>query len=73
MLWWLSHGEGMDAVTWCCWDKVKRVQLLKIKAQVSSIWAKGCILITVCVFYLTSHDYPSLVLGESHGILLLLL
>ena len=24
-------------------------QLLKIKAQVSSIWAKGCILMTVCV------------------------
>ena len=32
---------------------VKRAQLLKIKAQVSSIWAKGCILMTVCVFYLT--------------------
>ena len=27
----------------------KRAQLLKIKAQVSSIWAKGCILMTVCV------------------------
>ena len=34
---------------------------------------KGCILMTVCVFYLTRHDYdyPSLVQGESHGILLL--
>ena len=32
---------------------VKRAQLLKIKAQVSSIWAKGCILMIVCVFYLT--------------------
>ena len=32
---------------------VKRVQLLKIKTQLSSIWAKGCILMTVCVFYLT--------------------
>ena len=31
----------------------KRAQLLKIKAQVSSIWAKGCILMTVCLFYLT--------------------
>ena len=31
----------------------KKVQLLKIKAQLSSIWAKGCILMTVCVFYLT--------------------
>ena len=26
---------------------------MKIKAQVSSIWAKGCFLMTVCVFYLT--------------------
>ena len=31
------------------WDTVKRAQLLKIKAQVLSIWAKGCILMTVCV------------------------
>ena len=70
MLWWLSHGEERDAVTWCGWDKVKRAQLLKIKAQLSSIWAKGCILMTICVFYLTWHEYPSLVEGESHGILL---
>ena len=28
---------------------MKRAQLLKIKAQVSSIWAKGCILLIVCV------------------------
>ena len=28
-------------------------QLLKINSQVSSIWAKGCIFMTVCVFYLT--------------------
>ena len=20
VLWWLSHGEGMDAFTWCGWD-----------------------------------------------------
>ena len=39
----------------------KIAQLQKIKAQVSSIWAKGCIFMTVCGFYLTSHDYPSLV------------
>ena len=32
---------------------VKRAQLLKIKAQLSTIWAKGCIFMTVCVFYLT--------------------
>ena len=46
-----------------------RAQLLKIKAHMSVMWAKGCILMTVCVFYLTWHDYPSLVEGESHGIL----
>ena len=28
-------------------------QLLKIKAQVSSIWAKGCILMIVCVCVLS--------------------
>ena len=22
VLWWLSHGEGRDAVTWCGWDKL---------------------------------------------------
>ena len=49
VLWWLSHGEGRmslhDAVGLNC----KNGALLKIKAQVSSIWAKGCILMTVCV------------------------
>ena len=24
MLWWLSHGEGRDTVTWCGWDKLKK-------------------------------------------------
>ena len=32
---------------------VKRPQLLKIKVQVSSIWAKGCILMTVCMCVLS--------------------
>ena len=40
---------------------VKRAQLLKIKVHMSSIWAKGCMLMIVCVCYLTRHDYPSLV------------
>ena len=35
-----------DAVGLNC----KNGELLKIKAQVSSICAKGCILMTVCVF-----------------------
>ena len=30
----------------------KREQLLKIKAQLSSIWAKGCILMTVCACFI---------------------
>ena len=53
MLWWLSHGEGRDAVALCSWDKLKMAQLLKIRAHESSIWAKGYILMIVCVFYLT--------------------
>ena len=56
---------------------VKREQLVKVKAQVSSIWAKGYILMIVCECYLTNwldittpHS-SSLVERESHGILLL--
>ena len=48
---------------------VKMAQLLNIKGQMSSIWAKGCVLMIVC--YHTLNDYPSLVEGESHSILLL--
>ena len=47
VLWWLSPGEGRDAVGY----KVKRAQVLKIKVNVSSIYAKGCMLTIVC--YLT--------------------
>ena len=36
VLWWLSTGEG--------WDKLKRAQLPNTTAQMSSIWAKGCML-----------------------------
>ena len=28
--------------------------------QGSGIWAKGCILMTMCVFYLPLYDYPSM-------------
>ena len=31
----------------------KKGAVLKIKVQLSSIWAKGCVLMTVCMFYLT--------------------
>ena len=49
---------------------VKRAQLLKIEAQVSSVWAKWCMFddcVYVCVIYLTGYDYPFLV-EEGHGI-----
>ena len=45
-------------------------QLLNIKAHMSSIWAKGCMVMIVCVSS-DLHDYPYLVKGERHGILLL--
>ena len=39
------RGVGCHYIL-CCWVKQKklRAQLLKIKAQVSSIWAKGCMM-----------------------------
>ena len=56
VLWWLSPGEGWDAVSWC----MVRTYETKIKAHMSSIWAKGFML-DDCVCYLTWHDYHSLV------------
>ena len=59
---WFEHVERMDEYRMArrvlmaevSGGRVRgRPQLLKIKAQVSSIWAKGCILMTVYVFYLT--------------------
>ena len=41
MLLWLLPVEGLDALTRCGWDKLKTAQRLNIKAQTSSIWAKG--------------------------------
>ena len=52
------------------------MQLLKIKVQVSSIWAKGCMLddcMSVISYLAIWHDYPSLVEGKSNGILLFLM
>ena len=54
VLWCLSHGEGMDAIDDAVGINCKKgAIMLNIKAQVSSIWAKGCILMTGCVCYLT--------------------
>ena len=48
-----SGGYHMETEKMSLHDAVgincKRGSTLKIKAQVSSIWAKGCILVTVCV------------------------
>ena len=48
---------------------LKRAYLLNIKAQMPSIWDKGCMLMIMCMLS-DLHDYPSLVEGESHDILL---
>ena len=62
MLLWLSPGKGWDAVTSHRLGKaIKMAELLKIEEQVSSMWAKVCMLDdSVCVCYLTLHDYSSL-------------
>ena len=44
-------------------ENCKKEELLKLTAEVSSVWMDDC----VC--YLAWHDNPSLVEGESHGIL----
>ena len=50
VLWWLSPGDGWDAVTRCGWDKLqKRAQLLNIKAQMSSMWTKRRMHVDDCV------------------------
>ena len=48
---------------------MKMTQLVKIKAQVPSIWANGWVYVgLLCVRNLTRHDYPSLMKRESRGI-----
>ena len=42
--------SGNDAVTWCGWDKLwKGRNYWKSMLRSQSIWAKGCILMSVCV------------------------
>ena len=54
MLWWLSHEEGRDAVHDVVGINCKKAATTENQGSgVSSIWAKGCILMTVWVFYLT--------------------
>ena len=53
-----SRGMGYEKYWYkeseCSWVfSVRRSQLLKIKAQMSSTWATGCVSMTVCVWYLT--------------------
>ena len=51
-------SHDLEVITWrgegCCYmvllgQTVKRAQLLKIKSKMSSIWAKGCMFMIVCV------------------------
>ena len=48
-------------------------QLLKIRAQVPGIWAKGCVFDDYVNVIRLDNDYPSLMNGESHGILLIII
>ena len=55
LLWWFLtwREEGCHYMMWLGYT-VKRVQLLKVKAQVLSIWAKGCMVDNyVCIIWLT--------------------
>ena len=67
-------SRALTVSTWrgdgCCymkrlWQIIQKAHLLKIKTQVSGKWAKGCMFDD-----LTWHEYPSLLEGESRGILL---
>ena len=49
MLWWLSPEEEWDAVHDAVGINCKKGELLNVKAEMSSIWANGCILMIVCV------------------------
>ena len=59
-----------DAVGIYC----EKAQLLRIKAQMSNVWAHRSMFFHDCVCVvsdLTRHDYLSLVEGESRGLLLI--
>ena len=71
VLWWLSPGEGWDAVTWCGWDKLWKGRNYSIPTRRCQVYGLWRVCWWLYVRYLTWHDYPSLVEGESHGILLL--
>ena len=74
VLWWLSHGEGMDAVTWCGWDKLsKGCNYWKSRLRCQVYGLRG-VSWWLCVCYLTWHDYPFLcIMRNSWYIILLLL
>ena len=58
--------------SWCGWDKLQKRRNYWISRRRCQIyWLRGACW-WLCVWYLTGHDYPSLVVGESHGMLLLL-
>ena len=75
VLWWLSPGEGWDAVTWGGWDKLWKGHnccISKLRCQVyglRGVWFIDWLIYWLCVCYLTWHDYPFLEEGKSPGIL----
>ena len=53
MLWWLSHREGRDAVTWCGWDKLWKGRTFwksRLRCQVYGLrgvswWLRVCFIL----------------------------
>ena len=68
VLWWSSPLEGWDAVTWCGWDKLWKGCNYWISRRRCQVNLLRGVCWRMCVCYLTW--LPSLVKGESHGILL---
>ena len=65
------EGEGCRYIMRLGWTG-ERAKLLKIKEQVSSIWANES-MIDHFMRYLTCHDWTSLVVGESRGIYIIII
>ena len=49
MLWWLSPGEGGMPLHGAVGINCKKGATMNTKAQMSSIWAKGCMLMIACM------------------------
>ena len=65
----------MDGVKVSLGNRLMTLEATRQSVVCACVCVFVCVFVCVCVFffYLTRHDYPSLVEGESHIILLLLL